>query len=152
MPGWNSVQAMYNYLDEPDASMKGGDPGIRLIESVEGIKDTYFSHESTNKATEKDEWLIIPVYQIFGSDELSSVSSSVLQKTHEPFVLISKNDADIIIINDGEFVQLEIRNVNLRVKVKIDSSIIQGLAGLSVNLPGMPFINIPGNGTITFCS
>ncbi len=31
-PGWNSVQAMYNYLDEPDASLKGGDPGIRLIE------------------------------------------------------------------------------------------------------------------------
>jgi NADH-quinone oxidoreductase subunit G len=146
MPGWNSVQAMYNYLDEPDASMKGGDPGIRLIESVKGIKDTYFSHESTNKATEKDEWLIIPVYQIFGSDELSSVSSSVLQKTHEPFVLISKKDADIISINDGDYVQLEIVNVNLRVKVKIDSSIIQGLAGLSVNLPGMPFINIPGNG------
>ena len=31
-PGWNSVQAMYNYLDEPNGSMKGGDPGIRLIE------------------------------------------------------------------------------------------------------------------------
>ena len=31
-PGWNSVQAMYDYLDEPDASLKGGDPGIRLIE------------------------------------------------------------------------------------------------------------------------
>jgi NADH-quinone oxidoreductase subunit G len=34
-PGWNSVQALYiNYLDEPDASLKGGDPGIRLIEPV----------------------------------------------------------------------------------------------------------------------
>jgi NADH-quinone oxidoreductase subunit G len=33
-PGWNSVQAQYNYLDEPNGSMKGGDPGIRLIEQV----------------------------------------------------------------------------------------------------------------------
>jgi anaerobic selenocysteine-containing dehydrogenase len=70
----------------------------------------------------------------------------VLQKTNEPFVLINQKDADIICINDGYFVQLEILEVNLKVKVKIDNSIIQGLVGLSVNLPGMPFINIPGTG------
>ncbi len=34
IPGWNSVQAMYGYVDEPDGSMKGGDPGIRLFENV----------------------------------------------------------------------------------------------------------------------
>jgi NADH-quinone oxidoreductase subunit G len=41
-PGWNSVQAMYNYLDEPNGSMKGGDPGIRLIEPAESHNDSYF--------------------------------------------------------------------------------------------------------------
>jgi NADH-quinone oxidoreductase, chain G len=41
-PGWNSVQAMYNYLDEPNGSMKGGDPGIRLIEAAESRSDSYF--------------------------------------------------------------------------------------------------------------
>jgi NADH-quinone oxidoreductase subunit G len=40
-PGWNSVQAMYNYLDEPNGSMKGGDPGIRLIERPETPGITY---------------------------------------------------------------------------------------------------------------
>jgi NADH-quinone oxidoreductase subunit G len=37
-PGWNSVQALYTYLDEPNGSMKGGDPGIRLIEQVNNGK------------------------------------------------------------------------------------------------------------------
>jgi NADH-quinone oxidoreductase subunit G len=37
-PGWNSVQAMYRYLDEPNGSMIGGDPGIRLIEQVKNGK------------------------------------------------------------------------------------------------------------------
>ncbi len=42
-PGWNSVQAMYiNYLEEPDAAMKGGDPGIRLIEPVTKGDSNYF--------------------------------------------------------------------------------------------------------------
>ncbi len=31
-PGWNSVQAMNKYMDEPDGHLKeGGDPGIRLF-------------------------------------------------------------------------------------------------------------------------
>ncbi len=83
-PGWNSVQAMYKYLDEPDGSMKGGDPGVRLIESAEGSKNIYFSYKELVPERQKDEWLIVPVYQIFGSEELSSVSPSILQKTHEP--------------------------------------------------------------------
>ncbi len=35
VPGWNSYQAMNFYLDEPNGSMKGGDPGIRLIDQRE---------------------------------------------------------------------------------------------------------------------
>jgi NADH-quinone oxidoreductase subunit G len=41
-PGWNSVQAMYHYLDEPNGSMKGGDPGIRLIEPPVSYKPLFF--------------------------------------------------------------------------------------------------------------
>jgi len=33
-PGWNSVQALYKYTEEPNGSLKGGDPGICLIELV----------------------------------------------------------------------------------------------------------------------
>jgi NADH-quinone oxidoreductase subunit G len=35
VPGWNSVQAINLYLDEPNGSLIGGDPGIRLIEPAE---------------------------------------------------------------------------------------------------------------------
>lgn len=145
-PGWNSVQAMYNYLDEPDASMKGGDPGVRLIEPSGGSKNIYFNQAKGITEVQKDEWLIVPVYKIFGSDELSSVSSSILQRIQEPFVLMNQKDADMITLNDGDYVQLEILKISLRVKVKIENSFVTGLTGLSVNLPGMPFIDIPGFG------
>jgi NADH-quinone oxidoreductase subunit G len=145
-PGWNSVQAMYNYLDEPDGSIKGGDPGIRLIEPVEGTKNVYLKKESKVIQVKKDEWLIVPVYQIFGSDELSSVGPSILQRIQEPFVLLNQKDADIVTVNDGDYVNLEILKIKLIVKVKIDNNVVRGLAGLSVNLPGMPFIDIPDSG------
>jgi NADH-quinone oxidoreductase subunit G len=137
---------MYNYLDEPDGSIKGGDPGIRLIEPVEGTKNVYLKEESKVIQVKKDEWLIVPVYQIFGSDELSSLGPSILQRIQEPFVLLNQKDADIITVNDGDSVNLEILKIKLIVKVKIDNNVVRGLAGLSVNLPGMPFIDIPGSG------
>lgn len=146
MPGWNSVQAMYNYMDEPDSSLKGGDPGIRLIETAETKKSAYFKQEPGVYKIEKDEWLIVPVWRIFGSEELSSAGSSVLQKIEPPFVLMSQNDAGLLSLRNGDSVQLGISGISLTLKVKIENSLRNGLAGLSVNLPGMPFIDIPGKG------
>ncbi len=143
MPGWNSVQAMYNYLDEPDGSMKGGNPGLRLIEPVEGIKNIYFKPVSDISRPKEGEWIIVPVYQIFGSDELSSVSPSVAQLTPEPFVVLSKNDSEKLEVKEGDYIELETLKTRLKVRVRTGRYSYRGLAGLSVNLPDMPFIDIP---------
>lgn len=145
-PGWNSVQAMYNYLDEPDSSMKGGDPGIRLIEAPEADKRIYFQPEAEADGIEKNEWLVVPVYRIFGSDELSSAGSSMLKRIENPFVLMNQKDADYLSLEAGDSVQLEISAISLVLKVKIENSLQKGVAGLSVNLPGMTFVDIPGKG------
>jgi NADH-quinone oxidoreductase subunit G len=144
-PGWNSVQAMYNYLDI-DGSLKGGNPGIRLIEPSGVGKNVYFGQVTQDRKINKDEWMIVPVYRIFGSDELSSDSPSIAQKIEKPFVLMNQKDADVISLKEGDSVQLEISKVRLTLKVKIENSLQNGMAGLSVNLPGMPFIDIPGTG------
>ena len=146
-PGWNSVQALYiNYLEEPDASLKGGDPGIRLIESVTKGDSNFFEWKDQNADAEKDEFQIVPVYQIFGSDELSSFSPSVMQKIKEPFVLMNQEDAAKIPVADGDYIQVEISDIKIRVKVKTGDTPVQGWAGLSVNLTLMPFVRLPGRG------
>jgi NADH-quinone oxidoreductase subunit G len=145
-PGWNSVQAMYNYLNEPDGQMKGGDPGVRLFEKSTGSKRDNLEYNSQKSEVHKDELKIVPVYQIFGSEELSAVSPSIIERIQEPFVFINPKDSEIFQLSDGESVMLEISNIKLNVKVKTEKSIVQGMAGLSVNLPGMPYTDIPGSG------
>jgi NADH-quinone oxidoreductase subunit G len=147
-PGWNSAQAMYSYLDEPNGSMKGGDPGVRLIEPGEGHSISYFKTDSQAYEYKKDEWLIVPVYQIFGSEELSSASSGVTQRIQEPFLYLNQKDAEILSIKDGELIQLEVPGSKLRIKARIENSIRQGMAGLSVNLPEMQFIDLPCRGKL----
>jgi NADH-quinone oxidoreductase subunit G len=145
-PGWNSVQAMYNYLDEPDGSLKGGDPGIKLFEPSGKSDMAFFKQLKKVREVIKDYWLIVPVFQIFGSEELSSLSPSVKQRIKEPFVLMNQEDAGSIPANDGDCIQFETSGISLKVKVKIENSVVHGMAGLSVNLPGMTFIDMPCNG------
>jgi len=148
-PGWNSVHAIYNYLDEANGSLKGGDPGVRLIEPCEGYSNSYFKTEPQTFEYKKDEWLLVPVYQIFGSEELSSASSSVAQRIKEPFLYLNQKDADILTIKYGELIYLEVRGSKLKIKARIENSMKQGMAGLSVNLPGIQFIDLPCRGKLS---
>jgi NADH-quinone oxidoreductase subunit G len=147
-PGWNSVQAMYSYLDEPNGSMKGGDPGIRLIEPVERHDNSYFKINHQTIEYQKGVWLIVPVYHIFGCEELSSAGSAIAQRMEEPFLFVNQKDAELLSIKQGEIIQLKITGSTIEIKVKIESSLQQGVAGLSVNLPGMQFIDLPGRGEL----
>jgi NADH-quinone oxidoreductase subunit G len=147
-PGWNSVQSMYNYLDEPNGSMKGGDPGIRMIEPAEGLNNSYFKISSKTFEFQKDEWLIVPVYQIFGSEELSSVGPAIGQRIQEPFLYMNQKDVELFGAKESDLIQLEISGSILKIKVKIENSLKQGIAGLSVNLPGMQFMDLPDRGKL----
>jgi NADH-quinone oxidoreductase subunit G len=126
--------------------MKGGDPGIRLIEPAEAPSNSYFIMEPQAASFQKDEWLIVPVYQIFGSEELSFAASTLMQRIQEPFVYLNQKDADILDSKDSDFIQLEIANCKLLLKVKIENSLQQGIAGLSINLPGILYIGLPDRG------
>jgi len=142
-PGWNSVQAMYNYLDEPDGHMKGGDPGVRLFGANNEGNLNYLDIDFINSESKKEELLLIPVYKIFGSEELSGISQSVLKRIPEPFVLLNQNDAGENQLKDGDPVLIEMLDKQLQVKVKIENSVVKGMAGLSTGFPGMPYIDMP---------
>jgi NADH-quinone oxidoreductase subunit G len=141
-PGWNSVQAMHNYLNKPAGSMKGGDPGIRIIEPGKSGNNSYFAIIPQPFEVQKNEWLIIPVFQLFGSEELSSASSSIAQRISEPFVYLNPKDAIKLGVEDKDLIELEISTYRFKIKVEIENTIQQGIAGLSINLPGMRFIDL----------
>ncbi len=148
-PGWNSVQATFSYLDEPNGMMKGGDPGVRLIEPENGPGYPYFKVPDQKPDQEKGEWQIIPVYHIFGSDELSSFSYPLTQRIQKPYMFINQKDGEISGIRDGDLVQLDMAGISLNINVKFEESLKQGIAGLSVKLPGQQFFGLPGYGKFT---
>jgi len=148
-PGWNSEQSMNFYLDQPNGSMKGGDPGIRLIDSNNKQTIPYFEAIGPSVALKKGTFLIVPVFMIFGSEELSSKAPAIAERISNPFIIINRNNGEGIVLNEGGLVTLEIGQKTIEVSLRFDDSLPTGIIGLSVNLPGMEYIELPGIGKLS---
>ena len=142
-PGWNSVQSLNKFQSEIGGSLLGGDPGKRLIEpgKVEAI--SYFSEVPAAFSPRSDELLIIPLYHIFGSEELSILSPEIAQLSPQPYLGLNREDMNSIRINDGDEVELTLNNTLLRLPVKPVPTLPLGIAGLPVGLPGLRGISLP---------
>jgi formylmethanofuran dehydrogenase subunit D len=59
---------------------------------------------------------------------------------------MNQHDLALLPVKEGDSVKLEIQGISLTLIVKKENSYNNGCAGLSVNLPGMPFADLPGKG------
>jgi NADH-quinone oxidoreductase subunit G len=129
--------------------MKGGDPGIRLMEPSEATGFPIFENNAPPFNPKKGEWLLVPAYRIFGSGELSSKSQAVMERIGSPFILMNANDAAEIGGKQDDRIIIKINDQNVEVTLRIENSVPIGLAAVSAGFPEMPFIDLPALGTLT---
>lgn len=133
-PGWNSIQATNKYQSEIAGPLRGGDPGVRLIEPVND--DAALSITIPRSFQPRSgEWLIVPLFHIFGSEELTHRAPAVAQLFAEPYVALNCEDARAL----GSEVELLGRTF----PVKAVSSLPRGIAGLPSGLPFMEGLDLP---------
>jgi len=140
-PGWNSNQSIHKFQSEAGGALKGGTPGKRLFEHSSTELDS--SHYSIPSAFETSlgKWQILPLYCIFGSDELSARSPAIGELTSEPFVEVSKQDAQRLDVVDGDGLSLSLPDgEQLSLKVVTNNSIPPGCVGYSTGLPGAKWV------------
>jgi len=147
-PGWNSVQSVNKYLDKPNGTMKGGDTGIKLIQPNANSDSIYYKPLFQPVELQAGEFMLVPVFQIFGSEELSSAAATLVKRIPEPFIYMNPEDGKELDVQTGVWIQLETATTKFQLKAHLKDSIKKGLAGISVGLPGMPFIEVPGNAKI----
>src|ERR1700722_17297548 len=92
-PGWNSIQSVNKFQIEIGGALRGGDPGVRLIEPLPQRDWQYFSAIPATYTGRPEEWLLIPIFHIFGSEELSRVARAISQLVPRPYVALNPADA-----------------------------------------------------------
>jgi NADH-quinone oxidoreductase subunit G len=142
-PGWNSVQSVNKFQQEIGGPLQGGDPGRRLIEAARIEKPLYFTDMPPAWKPRSDEWLAIPIYHIFGSEELSMLTPGLAERAPQPYVGLGPADAARLHAKEGQELQVELDGAVRGLPIKLMPALPKGLIGLPNGLPGMHNIVMP---------
>ena len=142
-PSWNSIQSVNTYQKEVGGPLRGGDAGVRLFEPAPRNGQGYFSVIPPAFSARQGEWLLVPMYHIFGSDELSLSAPGIRELAAEPHVAVNTNE-----FADGAEVEVICAAGTFRLPVVIHPEMPAGAAALSVGLSPLVGIQLPAWGKI----
>jgi NADH-quinone oxidoreductase subunit G len=142
-PGWNSVQSVNKYQEVVGEALRGGNPGIRLLEPSDKSDATYFTAIPEIFNLLDDKIWVVPLHHIFGSEELSARAAAVSKRVVKPYVLISTKDASRLNVSEGQLFSFEIDGQSYKLPVKISTVLKPNVAGLPYGLPGMAHSELP---------
>ncbi|TAM81581.1 MAG: NADH-quinone oxidoreductase subunit NuoG [Acidobacteria bacterium] len=133
-PGWNSIQSVNKFQSEINGALRGGDPGVRLIEPPQGGSALYFSGPQKAYQARAEEWLLVPLYHVFGSEELSAQAPSITQLAPKPYVALNPTDAERLQVGEGVQVELSLAGTVQKLPVVVQADLPNGIAGLPAGL------------------
>jgi NADH-quinone oxidoreductase subunit G len=148
-PGWNSVQSTNKYQSEVGGSLRGGDPGIRLISQNGQKPNEYFNYTPERIDRPKDAFQIVPVYHIFGSEPLSAAAEAVSHRVPQLYVGMNADDANRMQVAHGDTVAITIDGKQLTLLVHLSPGLQPGLLGMPWGLPGLPYYDLPSTTKVT---
>jgi NADH-quinone oxidoreductase subunit G len=85
----------------------------------------------------------VPLYHIFGSEELSFVSPGIAELASKPYVAVSAGDAESLGLRPGETVRIQLEGAAYRLPVVINNELPAGVAGLPIGVPPLTGIHLP---------
>ena len=133
-PGWNSIQAVNKFQEEIAGPLRHGDPGVRILEP-NGHKPPFFDQIPPPFQARADEWLLVPLYHIFGSEELSRFAPGIAQLSPQPYVTLNPQDAERF----GSDVEL----FGQRISVTRAADLPRGMAGVPAGIPPFAGLDLP---------
>ncbi len=141
-PGWNSVQSTNKYQEEIGGALRGGDPGVCVVKP-QGREAVYFTGIPQAFHRKQNEFLVVPFHHIFGTEQLSSLSPAVAERSPKPYVALNPQDAMTLQKKEGELIAMKIDGKPHQLPVKFNATIPFGVAGFPVGLPETDYWHLP---------
>ena len=139
-PGWNSNQSLHKFQSKAGGALRGGTAGVRLIEPSNDSVPILAGSLPDPLHLAEGQLRLVPIYRIFGSEELSAHSPAIQELTDKPFILISPDGARSLELQAGDLAEVSIEGEDFALEIKLDASIAAGCAGYSVGLPGAKWL------------
>ncbi len=141
--GWNSIQSLNKFQEEIAGPLRGGDPGVRLIESAAGAAPGYLNTVPAPFTPRQNEWLVVPLHHIFGSEELSARAPAIAELSPKPYVALGAEDAAALGVAEGSPVEVKLDAATARLPLRIEPGLPRGVAALPAGLGPLDGITLP---------
>ena len=148
-PGWNSIQSVNKYQDQVGGPLRGGDPGVRLIEPAAQGGWNYFSHLPSAFRPDAEQWLLVPSYHIFGSEELSLHAPGIAELAPNPYIALNPTDAELFGLKSGERIKASIGSSSCEFEVSVRSDVPRGTALVPIGLSPIGGVSLPVQAKLT---
>lgn len=142
-PGWNSIQSVNKFQSEINGPLRGGDPGVRLIEPPQVASGLYFSAPQRPFQARPDEWLLVPLYHVFGSEELSNKAPAVVELAPKPYIALSAADAERLRVKEGAQIEVSVAGSAQKLPVVVQPDLPKGVAGLPAGVVPVEGAGLP---------
>jgi NADH-quinone oxidoreductase subunit G len=148
-PGWNSIQSVNKFQAEIGGHLRGGDPGVRLIDPPPQTNWNYFSEIPAAFRADADGWLLVPYFHIFGSEELSRLAPGISQLVPRACVALNATDGARIGVKPGELMRVVIGSSVYELELSLRPDVPRGVALLPVGIPPIDGVSLPAPGKLT---
>jgi len=144
-PGWNSNQSIVKFQQGIGGARKGADGGIEIRRQPQPMPDWSISADRLEQ--ENETLTTVPLYRLFGSDELSASAADIASVIDKPFALIHPDDAEWLGIRKPEQGQLHADTESRAVQIRISDTLPRGTLGVPCGLPGLETLSplLPGS-------
>jgi NADH-quinone oxidoreductase subunit G len=143
VPGWNSVQSVLSYQAEIAGLLSGGDPGVRMTGPALPEAIGHRAEPPLPYVPSELELLTVPLYHLFGSEELSARAPAVARCVPAPYVALNPVDAGRIGLSEGDVAEIAGCQGFCRFPVTYLESLPPGIAGLPAGFPGLSYFALP---------
>jgi len=106
-------------------------------------RPAYFDRLPKPSAPAAGELLGVPLYHIFGSEELSMLSPGIAGRAPAPYVALNAADLQRAGLADGDEVLVTAGGRDHRAIARLIPSLPPGVAGVPAGLPAMQGIRLP---------
>lgn len=143
-PGWNSVQSLNKFQAEIGGPLRGGNPGVRVIQpQANDTNISYFTDVPAAFQAQDGKVLVVPLYHVFGSDELSMLASGIAGRAPAAYLALSSHDMTALNVREGDMAVMRTDSESYRLPVKGGHGFPPHVAGLPRGIAGCPPLSLP---------
>mgnify|MGYP001544280524 FL=1 len=142
-PGWNSVQSVNKYQVETGGPLHDGNGGKRLIAPNVNGQTPFYTQVPEPFLPLPEHLLLVPLYHIFGSEELSVHTPGIAERIPAPYIMLHSEDAKQFQVTAGNMLHFMDNGHQYTLPVIINDTLQRGAAGIPVGLPGIQIAEAP---------